>query len=302
MIAGSRRMPEQDEPGDIEALLPWHATGTLDARDARRVSEALDRDPELAKQYAAVLEEYAATIEFNESLGAPSSRAMQKLFAAIDVEPARAQRSGPGLGGRIAAAVAEMSPKALAWTAAVAAVALILQAGLIGAMLAFTPAGVFQVAAVQDHQVREDRQDRARQAAPPARAPAAEPQASAPAPAVPVPAAPAPSAPAASPSAPVAKESTSVPTALAMAERPGGAVVRGLAADGGPRFFVSFVPDARATEIVALLDQYKATIVSSAGSVFRLQVGDHTLPKADQDRLIRRLENESIVAAVRPAP
>ena len=42
MIAGNRRMPEQ-EPGDIEALLPWHAAGTLDARDSRRVAEALER-------------------------------------------------------------------------------------------------------------------------------------------------------------------------------------------------------------------------------------------------------------------
>ncbi|WP_022720053.1 hypothetical protein [Rhodopseudomonas sp. B29] len=284
MIAG-KRMPEQDEPGDLEALLPWHAAGTLNARDARRVSEALDRDPELARQYAAVLEEYAATIEFNESLGAPSSRAMQKLFAAIDAEPAQPQRSGTGLVGRIAAALSEMSPKALAWTIAVAAFALILQAGLIGAMLAFTPAGVFQTAALQD------RHDQPGRAVAPGNAPVAEPQAVRTAPAVPV----------APPAAPAAKES-SAPTALAMADRPSGPVVRSLAPDGGPRFFVRFVPDARATEIVALLDQYKATVVSSAGGVFRLQVGDHALTKADQDRLIRRLENESIVAVVQPAP
>ncbi len=59
------------------------------ARDARRVEEALARDPELAKQYAVIREEYAETIDLNESLGAPSARAMQKLFAAIDGEPAR---------------------------------------------------------------------------------------------------------------------------------------------------------------------------------------------------------------------
>jgi len=42
------------EPDDIEGLLPWHATGTLNSRDARRVDEALKRDPELAKQYAVI--------------------------------------------------------------------------------------------------------------------------------------------------------------------------------------------------------------------------------------------------------
>src|SRR5262249_6783003 len=47
------------EPGDIEALLPWHAAGTLDSRDARRVEEALARDPELARRYDLVREELA---------------------------------------------------------------------------------------------------------------------------------------------------------------------------------------------------------------------------------------------------
>ena len=88
MMAMSKKMLEQ-EPSEIEMLLPWHAAGTLNARDARRVEEALARDPELAKQYAVIREEYAETIHLNESLGAPSARAMQKLFAAIDAEPAR---------------------------------------------------------------------------------------------------------------------------------------------------------------------------------------------------------------------
>ena len=88
MMALSKKMLEQ-EPSDIEMLLPWHAAGTLNARDARRVEEALARDPELAKQYAVIREEYAETISLNETLGAPSARAMQKLFAAIDAEPAR---------------------------------------------------------------------------------------------------------------------------------------------------------------------------------------------------------------------
>ena len=88
MMATSKKILDQ-EPSEIEMLLPWHAAGTLNARDARRVDHALARDPELARQYAAIQEEYAATIHLNESLGAPSARAMQKLFAAIDAEPAR---------------------------------------------------------------------------------------------------------------------------------------------------------------------------------------------------------------------
>jgi anti-sigma factor RsiW len=150
MMAMSKTMPDHRDPGDIEALLPWHAAGTLNARDARRVTEALERDPALAKQYAAILEEYAATIELNESLGAPSSRAMQKLFAAIDAEPARSpQSTARRFGGGFSEFFASLSPKALAWSASVAGLALLLQAGLIGMLLAWPQGSVFQTASYQ---------------------------------------------------------------------------------------------------------------------------------------------------------
>ena len=133
MMATSKKM--LDEPGEIEMLLPWHAAGTLNARDARRVEEALARDPDLARQYAVIREEYAETIHLNESLGAPSARAMQKLFAAIDEEPVRK----PSLTSRISTGIAQffasLSPRTVAWSAGAAAVALLLQAGVIGAVL-----------------------------------------------------------------------------------------------------------------------------------------------------------------------
>jgi anti-sigma factor RsiW len=72
--------------GEIEMLLPWYAAGALNARDTGGVERALARDPRLAEQYAAIEEEYAAIIDLNESLGAPSARAMEKLFASIDEE------------------------------------------------------------------------------------------------------------------------------------------------------------------------------------------------------------------------
>jgi anti-sigma factor RsiW len=132
MMAMSKKL---DEPSEIEMLLPWHAAGTLNARDARRVEEALVRDPELARQYAVIREEYAETIDLNESLGAPSARAMQKLFAAIDEEPVRK----PSLTSRISTGIAQffasLSPRTVAWSAGAAAVALLLQAGVIGAVL-----------------------------------------------------------------------------------------------------------------------------------------------------------------------
>jgi hypothetical protein len=77
---------------EIEELLPWHATGTLSRRDADRVEQALAGDRELARQYDLVRQELADTIHLNETLGAPSPRAVEKLFAAIDAEVANAPR------------------------------------------------------------------------------------------------------------------------------------------------------------------------------------------------------------------
>jgi anti-sigma-K factor RskA len=133
MMAMSKKM--LDEPSEIEMLLPWHAAGTLNARDARRVEEAIARDPDLARQYAVIREEYAETIHLNESLGAPSARAMQKLFTAIDGEPVRKPSMASRISTSIAQFFASLSPRTMAWSAGAAALALLLQAGVIGTVL-----------------------------------------------------------------------------------------------------------------------------------------------------------------------
>jgi hypothetical protein len=121
---------------DIEALLPWHAAGVLSAREAERVEAALASDGELARQYAAVREELGETIRLNETLGAPSVRAMERLMAAIDADAAAARgRRSFDLGAWIAGHLSQLTPRALAWSAAVAALALVLQAGLIAGLL-----------------------------------------------------------------------------------------------------------------------------------------------------------------------
>jgi hypothetical protein len=86
---------KERERQEIESLLPWHAAGTLDRRDAERIERALAEDGELARRYELVREELAETIRLNEMLGAPTARAMEKLFAAIDAEEARATHSRP---------------------------------------------------------------------------------------------------------------------------------------------------------------------------------------------------------------
>ena len=122
------------EAGGIEELLPWYAAGTLSRRDAERVEAALARDPELARRFELAREELGATIHLNETLGAPSARAMQDLFAKIDAEPRR-QRVSLGLGTRVAEFLGSLTPRTLAYASVAAVIAIVLQAGLIGVMV-----------------------------------------------------------------------------------------------------------------------------------------------------------------------
>jgi hypothetical protein len=124
--------PEAPWREDIEALLPWHAAGTLARRDAERVERALAGDAELARQYAMVREELGETIRLNESLGAPSARAMERLMAAIDADAATTPRRAPlNIAARVAERLMRLRPRTLAWSAVAAVLAIVLQAALI---------------------------------------------------------------------------------------------------------------------------------------------------------------------------
>ncbi|MGN6569967.1 MAG: hypothetical protein ACTHLO_00955 [Pseudolabrys sp.] len=125
---------ERKEADGIEELLPWHAAGTLERRDAERVEAALARDPELARRFEMVRDELGATIQLNETLGAPSARAMQALFAKIDAEPQHRHVS-LGLGARITQFFGGFTPRAVAYASAAAVLAIMLQAGVIGVMV-----------------------------------------------------------------------------------------------------------------------------------------------------------------------
>jgi anti-sigma factor RsiW len=237
MMAASRKMLDE-EPSEIEMLLPFHAAGTLSARDARRVEEALAGDPALARQYAVIREEYAETIGLNESLGAPSARAMQKLFAAIDAEPERKPQASLRLSARVSEFFARLSPRTLAWSAGVGAVALVLQAGVIGAVLMKNQTASFQTASLS------------------------------------------------------LNEPSSAP------------ITRDLGVSAAPtRALVRFAPEARISDITALLDNYQASIVDGAkGGMFRLQFGNRAMSKDEAASLLARLGREKIVSLAVATP
>jgi hypothetical protein len=130
--------PHNGEPTEIETLLPWYAVGRLNKRDRRRVEEALRADPQLARQADLVREELAETINLNETLGAPSAHAMERLMAAIDAETtaARNRRPARALGQRFANFIAGFSPRTLSIAASFAALAIVAQASVLVGMFA----------------------------------------------------------------------------------------------------------------------------------------------------------------------
>jgi hypothetical protein len=131
----AKNTTDESGRGNIEDLLPWHAAGTLDERDMQSVEAALANDPELARRYELVREELAQTVHLNEALGVPSTRAMDALFAKIDAEPARHAAISFDLGARLREFFAALSPRTLAWSATAAALAIVLQAAVIGGIL-----------------------------------------------------------------------------------------------------------------------------------------------------------------------
>jgi anti-sigma-K factor RskA len=137
------------EPTEIETLLPWYAAGTLRRRDRQRVEDALRYDPALAHHADLVREELAETISFNESLGVPSARCMDRLMAAIDAETtaARKRNSARAVAGQFATFIAGFSPRTLAVAASFAVAAIALQAFLLVSM-ATKPQAPFETASL----------------------------------------------------------------------------------------------------------------------------------------------------------
>ncbi len=221
MRATNRKLLEQ-EPDEMELLLPWQATGTLGSRDSRKVEEALARDPDLARQFAVIRGEYAETIHLNESLGAPSARAMQKLFSAIDAEPSPTQRVSPNIAERFTGFFAKLSPQTLAWSEVIGAMALLLQAGVIAVVLTSNRPAAFETASLNTNE----------------------------------------------------------------------SVTR----DSLPRAMVRFVPDARVSDISALLDKYHASIIEGGKGGLFMQFGDRAMSSDEVGGLLSRLQNEKIVS------
>jgi hypothetical protein len=256
MMVASLGAPDDE----MEALLPWHATGALDRGVISRIDELLGRDTKLAAAHREIRDEMAETVSANEELGAPSPQTMDRLFAAIDAEPARSPSQASGFAATMTAFFASLTPRTLMYSASVAALAFIVQGGVIGSLMLSSP--------VSDRSAIT----------------------------IPVTAsAPAASAPAASAPAASASGMGSVSSSGSVTRSLGG----DLQTDNGVRMQIRFAEDARISDIAQFLSANAASVVAGPkAGTFTVRFGNTAMSKDDIVTLVKSLERERIVSAI----
>ncbi len=136
----SERDSEREQ---VELLLPWYANGTLSPAETERVEAYLARHPEMEPQLATLREDHSASVAANEAIAVSSEAAMDRLMRAIDAE-APVPHKTPSFASRLSTVLDDylrsLSPDGLSWAAVAAAVVIVVQAALLGALLWQQPA------------------------------------------------------------------------------------------------------------------------------------------------------------------
>ncbi len=126
------------ETSDIEGLLPWYATGKINAADKARIERALLTDPEIARRLAIVREEMGEVAMLNERIAGPSSKALDRLMLAVASEPRQApvlKRARQGLLEWLGDTLQAFSPRTLALAACAAVAVVALQTAMLGGLI-----------------------------------------------------------------------------------------------------------------------------------------------------------------------
>ncbi len=132
----STQSPPEMSREEIELLLPWFVTRKLEPAEHKRVEAYLATHPDMHRQISLAEDERSSVTSDNEAMGAPLSGGLSRLMAAIDSTSASRQFEVSKLGARIQAVLVWLgSRSALVPVATAAAVVLVAQAGVIGALL-----------------------------------------------------------------------------------------------------------------------------------------------------------------------
>jgi len=120
---------------DIELLLPWFVSGKLDEADKRLVEGFLVAHPEMRAQLDLAAAEQTEVTASNEAIAPPSADLLGKLMAKV-VHDSTGASPLARAAGYVQRALDWLSDRsALVPLAAAAAVAIVLQAGALGALV-----------------------------------------------------------------------------------------------------------------------------------------------------------------------
>lgn len=136
------------EADEIEAMLPWLATGKLSAAETARVTGYLAAHPAVASHRQLVHDEMDASTAGNEAIAAPAPANLDRLMAMVAATPQPrvfAVPSPASVWEKLAGFVNGMAPRTLGIAAVAAALVLVAQTATIG-MLMNSGGGTYQTA------------------------------------------------------------------------------------------------------------------------------------------------------------
>jgi hypothetical protein len=131
------------EMSEIETLLPWYVKGTLGPEDTARVEAHLAAHPETQRALALIAEEWHETVAANETLGAPTPAARDRLMADLAAEEAAsvpAPLTGTALLQHMKSAWTALIPKGvspvMAFSGVAAAIVIVVQSVAVAVLIA----------------------------------------------------------------------------------------------------------------------------------------------------------------------
>lgn len=138
-------MTQLSEREEVEMLVPFYVTGRISQDDAARVEAYLRRNPDFAEHIELARDERMATVSVNEALGFPSARATDSLFDDIASQPppiaAAARAKTRGLMAAVRGLFTAPTPQAVRYAAIAAAAVVMIQAGILTAMMSGPQSG-----------------------------------------------------------------------------------------------------------------------------------------------------------------
>ncbi len=130
----------------IEQLLPWYVTGKLDASERADVENALKRFPELRAQLDLIQAEMAGTVKLNEAMAMPRADATERFMELVQKDVRRPAPAKPAPFKGLLEWLALQLAGPPRWAVAVAVLAIVVQAALIGGLVVERQGGGFKTA------------------------------------------------------------------------------------------------------------------------------------------------------------